>query len=947
MARQSLNLKASGLQTFYQSLMEISPGALLKANNTIIDRVGVIAPRRGIKIYSDATSTAIKQLLEYKKRIIRHVGSKLSYDNGFGTFTNFSGDYYECSSGYRLKSLEFKSNFYFCTLNGVKKISATSASDFSISDIIQDAGAAKAIAGTLELDGTSGFLLKGSTVSYRLAWLYTDRNQNLSIGSPSSSMLITNDSDGDRNVELKFQVPYNVNSSEYKFRIYRSEMSTFGTPSDETYQVYEASISAAQLLTREIIVIDSLAEDLRIGGVPLYTNSYSGEGILKANDPPPAAKDVAIFKNHMFYANTRTRHTINMTLLTVDGITAGISNFIINGITYTFDTVEDSVLKKVKIGTVEETVKSLIRVINADAFENVSGYYLSVYGGKPGNFLIEKKTLNDETFYIGTSDSSIVLNFTPELGTGSTITTKCISSTEKFGNRVYYSKFLIPEAVPLTFYLDVGSRDQEIKRILTFRDSLYIFKEDGIFRLSGENGSVSAADPAWSVDVHDNTSFIKGSDTVVTLGNQCYYFSNQGIVRLNESNTQPISKPIENKLLPFISTCPSLETSSFCVAYESDKALLFWTVSNAADTIATVCYRYNITTDAWTEWKISKTCGITNQHLDKLYLASSDNHVEVERKNFDRFDYADRELITELLPNKLNSNVIILPIFSSLSIGDVVLQEQYLTLTEFNSTLKHLDLDAKLKIHDFYDTLKMSIGNNLTNSMIALRDRLRIADPAIDWTGPDIHGNTDYEFNPATTNFLSIQDQFNDMVDRLNESPNSFLKNYIKSTGIKRYEASIVDLNNITLQITLSVPPAFIQGQIIIYKGIISEIEYAPQHDGDPASFKQFSSGTFMFERRSFYSVEVGYNSDISDSFDEITVSNTSAGTFGGMAWGDGTIWGGQGDQSQIRTYIPLKKQRCRFLGCKLTHRIALESFQLYGLTLSMRTYAIADRDYK
>lgn len=939
---QSINLKASGLQTFYQSLMELPPGALLKANNTVIDRAGVIAPRRGITLYSSQTATPIKQLLEYKKRVLRHVGTKLQYDNGFGTFSDFNGDYQEAEAGYRLKSLEFKSNFYFSTLNGVKKISATSSDDFSLPDVIQDAGGAKAIAGTLELNGTSGFFLKGSTVSYRVLWGYTDRNQNLILGAPSSPMIISNNSDGDRNVQLKFQVPYNVNNVEYKYRVYRSEMSTFGTPSDETYQVYEAAITSSQLLSREIVVVDSMPESLRIAGVPLYTNQYSGEGILKANEPPPAAKDVAVFQNHMFYANTRTRHRTVLTLLSLDGIVAESSTLIINGVVYTFSNVEDPVLKKIKLGTIEETSQSLVRVVNADPNENVSAYYLSVFGEAPGKFLLEKKTLNDEAFYVGTNNPSITLNFNPEIGAGANLTTKCLSTTEKYGNRVYYSKFLEIEAVPLTNFLDIGSRDQEIKKILTFRDSLYVFKEDGVFRVSGEKG----ANPVWEVGIHDNTSFIKGSDTVITLGNQCYYFSNQGIVRLNESNSQPVSKPIEDKLLPFISTALSLETASFAIAYESDRALLFWTVSKATDTIATVCYRYNITTDAWTEWKVSKTCGITNQHLDKLYLGSSDNYVEVERKNFNRFDYADREIVTELLPEKLNSNVIVLPIFSSLAIGDVVLQEQYLTLTEVNSTLKHLDLDAKLKVRGFYDALKMSIGSNLTNTMTGLRDRLRIADPAADWSGPDSHGNTDYQFTP-TTDFLSIQTQFNNMMDRLNESPNSFLKNYIKSTGIKRYEANITALNNITFQVSLSVPPAFIQGKLIVYKGIVVEIEYAPQHDSDPASFKQFTAGTFMFERRSFFTVEVGYNSDISDNFEEITISNTSAGTFGGMSWGDGTIWGGQGDQSQIRTYVPLKKQRCRFLGCKLIHRIALESFQLYGLTLSYRRYSIPDRDYK
>jgi len=941
-ANQSITLKAAGLQTFYQSLTEIAPGALLKANNTVIDRLGVVSPRRGIKVYSDQTVSSIKQLLEYKGRILRHVGTKLSYDNGVGTFTDFAGDYSEVSSGYRLKSESAKSNFYIATLNGVKKISATSAADFSLPNIIEDAGGPKAIAGTTTLVGTSGFFTKGNGVAYRILWLYTDRNQNLILGAPSTPMVIINDSDGTRNVELKFQVPYNVNSTEYKYRIYRSEMSTFGTPSDETYQVFEASITSAQLTSREVVVVDSLPEDLRLSGVPLYTNQYSGEGALKANEPPPAAKDIGLFKGHMFYANTRTRHRANFTLLTVSGIVAGTSTIVIQGTVYTFDTVEDIPLRKVKLGTVEETAKSLVRVVNGNVNEVTSGYYLSVFGDSAGKILLEKKTLNDEAFYVGTNDANITLNFSPELGTGATLTTKFTSSAEKFGNRLYYSKYQEIEAVPLLNYIDIGSRDQAIDRIIPLRESLFIMKGDGVFRLAGDPGS----NPTWDVGTFDNTSVIQAPDTAVTLGNQCFYFSNQGIIRLNESSLEPVSTPIEDKLLPFLTTSPALPTASFAVAYESDKSLLVWTVEKKQDTTATICYRYNTSTNSWTEWKMSKTCAVLSTSQNKLYFGSYDKYVEVERKNFDRFDYADRELTTELFEDKLNGKTILLPIFQSLALGDVVLQRQYLTITEINSTLKQLDLDGKLKLREFYSNLKFTIAGNLRDTMLGLRDRLRLADPSSDWTVPDVHGNTDYEFD-GSSDFQSIQNQYNKMIDRLNDSPNSFLKNYVKSNGTKNYEAHITNLNNINFEITLHVPPAFIQGPLVIFKAIQTEIEYAPQHDGDPASFKQFSSGTFMFERRSFFTAEVGYNIDISDNFEEVMITSNSAGPLGGLSWGDGTIWGGQGDQSQIRTYIPLRKQRCRFLKCKLKHSIALESFQLYGLTLSVRRYMISDRDYR
>lgn len=926
MSSEVINLKAAGLQTYYQTLMEISPGALLKANNVVIDRGGVIEPRRGFKAYGEAFSglEKVKQLMEYKGVILRHLSNKVAYDNGSGLFTDFSGSYLEPATGYRIKSAEAKGNFYFTTSEGVKKISAKTAGDFSTPNIIQDTGGPKAIAGSLALDGASGFLLNGNAVAYRILWIYTDRTDNLIFGAPSASMVINNTSGGTRDVEITFQIPYDVTSSDYKFRIYRSEMSAFGTPSDELYQVYEGSPTSGELAVGEIIVVDSLPEDLRIAGVPLYTNQYSGEGILKSNEPPPAAKDVALFKGHMFYANTRTRHSSIISLIDNTGLSG--QTITIGANVYTFGATENISSKIIEVGVdIEATAKSLVRVVNGDSAEIVSAYYLSVVGEVQGKFILQKKTLANTSFSVV---SSIGTNFNPSL------TSSTASTAEIVPNRLYYSKYQEVEAVPLLNYIDIGSTDQEIVRIIPLRESLFVMKEDGVFRLAGDPG----ANPIWDVGAFDTTSFIQAADSAVTLGNQCYYYSNQGIMRLNESSLEPISRPIEDKLIPFISTNPNLSSACFALGYESDRALLMWTVSNKTDTYATVCYRYNTITDTWTEWKIAKTCAVLNRHQDKVYLGSAiDNYVEVERKNYDRFDYADRELASTLSASGLSGTVLKISNFASTTIEDVLLQEQYVTIYQFNSLLQKLDLDNGLIGHNFYQDLKMNNGDSLTFKMSALVAKLDLADPSVSysalWTNP--------------TAFNTIQTQFNLIITALNGSSGPLFSNYKLSTGTTSFEAIILSRDTFKSEITVNIEPAFMVGPLIIYKGIKTEVEYAPQHASDPAVFKQFSAGTFMFERRSFYTAQAAYKSDISDNYEEISFIPNSSAIFGGSTYGDGVIWGGQGDQGQINTYIPLKKQRCRFLGCKFTHGVALESFQLYGLSLTVRSYTISGRDYR
>jgi hypothetical protein len=380
------------------------------------------------------------------------------------------------------------------------------------------------------------------------------------------------------------------------------------------------------------------------------------------------------------------------------------------------------------------------------------------------------------------------------------------------------------------------------------------------------------------------------------------------------------------------------------VAYESDRALLVWTVLKKTDTYATVCYRYNTYTDTWTEWIIPKTCAVLNEHQDKLYFGSGyDNYIEVERKNFDRWDYCDRELPSGISTGGLSGNVAKPSNLTNIESNDVLLQVQYLTLYQYNALLKKLDLDNGLLVQGFYSDLQIKQADNLTSKMQSLVAKLNVADPD---SFVDTQGNTSYTFNNAS-DFPTIQSEFNNIIKRLNQSPTTYFSNYVESSDTVSYEAIVLDKNTFEKEVVLNSPPAFLVGPLIIYKGFKKEIEYAPQHAGDAAGFKQFSSGTFMFERRSFTSAEVAYNSDISDNYEEIRINPVSAGVFGGADWGGGTVWGGLGDQSQIRTFVPLRKQRSRFLGCKFNHGVALENFELYGLSLSVRPYSIPDRSYK
>ncbi len=107
MATSSL-LQARGLATFNNYLSAVPEGSQRVAENVVIDKTGVIEPRRGFRQYS-ILNLPPKQLLKYRDGLILHKDDKLLYDNGSGTFTEYPQDILETEAGLRMN----KSSYWY------------------------------------------------------------------------------------------------------------------------------------------------------------------------------------------------------------------------------------------------------------------------------------------------------------------------------------------------------------------------------------------------------------------------------------------------------------------------------------------------------------------------------------------------------------------------------------------------------------------------------------------------------------------------------------------------------------------------------------------------------------------------------------------------------------------------------------------------------------------
>jgi len=535
--------------------------------------------------------------------------------------------------------MEANKNFYFTSATGVKKMDSYSATPGK-------AGMYKALGGIGVTSGATGYMSNNNQVAYRIVWGITDANNNKVLGAPSQRIIVINNSGGTRDVALTFDLPAGVTTS-HIYQIYRSAQSggVATEPSDELQLIVEKNPSAAEVAALSASYTDSTPDNLR--GAALYTNP-SQQGIAEANDEPPLAKDIAVFKNCAFYANLISKQRMYITLISAGG--SGLVNddtVTIAGVVYTGKATETPASGEFKISTsgtaaqnIEDTAKSLVKVINQYASNtSVYAYYVSGYQDLPGQILIEERSIGGAVFYALSSRGSA---FSPNLPSSGT---SYPSTNDTQQSYVAISKPGQPEAVPLKNYFPVGSGAAAVLRIVPLRDSAFILKEDGIFRVTGE----SVDD--FRIEEFDKTTILTCQESAVALNNQVYAWTTQGIVAISEGGTRIMSRPVELTLLQVsTSNYTNFDSASFGVGYESDRKYGFATVTGTSDTYAKRMYVYNFLTETWTYWDFNLTCGIVSKRDNKLYLGDAVlNYIRQERKDYRITDYADRELSLNIL----------------------------------------------------------------------------------------------------------------------------------------------------------------------------------------------------------------------------------------------------------------------------------------------------------
>lgn len=876
---QTLLLKVKGLHLHNNQFSEVPEGALSTANNIVIDRDSVAETRRGQKTYGEPVAsgngTAITKQFSYKGTLLVQASGTIYRDEDeTGNWVAYSGTHYPPSSEVKSQAYSAGGSLFLTTSGGIKKLE-------QVNGQFIDAGVAPALGGTSTLSSISGYLPISGSVAHRLLFGYEDANIREVVGSPSQRVVTYNSDLQTRNVSLTWDVPTSI-TSRFFYRLYRSSVAQGinGVPEDELQLVKEGSLTPAEISNRFFTVLDDTPDSLR--GSDLYTNP-SQESILNANSPPPKAEDMTTYSDLTLYANTLTKHSFFLDLLTVGdefGYTtlsgnATVGTTTISGISTTSNLRTGMVVSGTgvvslsKINAIPSSTSIVVSQVVSETFTDRLLSFHDVFSVGGQEYLASSGTnTGRREFFADTSDTPAANIETTALSLVQAINRNLlnnsvyaydISGTEEVGKLFFEersvagSAFSIysssPDAwapaLPTASGLQLSTAERKQNRIYfskpglpeavpTFRWKDVGSSDESILRVLALRQAVLVlkTDGVFritgtdfsdlSVNPFDASVILRGRETAVVLNNEVVCYTDQGVVAIGDTGARPISRGIESALLTLSSDLfPNFDKISFGIAYESDRKYILFTPILNIDTYPRQAWVYNYATLSWTRWPLERSSGLVNSRNNKLYTSNPVNgFIYEERKNFAITDYADEQF----------------------SIGITAVSGTALTLSKMDNVVANYTLSQGSK---------EAIVNTVSSSGIVVsQDRLWATGPAI------------------------------------------------------------------------------------LYKPILSELQWSPITAENPGIVKHFREITLIFRDASFDDIQVGFSSSFSPTIEIVTVEPKDLGGLWGEGnWGDNP-WGTPLRGSQpIRTFVPLNLQRCSWLNISLGLEQAFTKFSLEGVS--------------
>lgn len=949
---QKLDLKIKGLYLNPNNLSEVPAGALAIANNIVIDKESIAESRRGQKTYGNQLSIPsgeINKIFNYRNSLITHYNSKLGYDSdNAGTWVAYSGTYTEPDTDFKMRSLEANRNFYFTTSQGIYKLDAIDATP-------RPAGAPKGLDGYGSVTGSSGFMTDDTAVAYRIVWGYRDENNNLILGAPSQRVVIANSSGGTRDVSITFTIPSDVTTS-YIYQIYRSGESASATtePDDELQLVIEDSPTAGQITAKTMTLTDSTPNDLR--GAFLYT-SPSQQGIANANEVPPFAKDMDVYKDHSMYANVRSKQRFTFTIISVDSPSFG---FITDASCDTTDTdetlaVTDSSDMRVGmriVGTGIPDDTYIASITNATEIEMTQAATATATGVSIE--FQDRLSVDGVDYWAGSSTDTAENQFqvftagTPAENIDNTALELVETINKVTANTTLYAYYLsgyndLPGQILIEERLLGGDNfvmtstagssfnpvlpeRQTISSISVADPTVITSASHGL--TSGDEITIYNSDSTPSIDGTYEVTVLTGDTFTIPLevtssGSTGYFNIEDDYVESDNDERQNriyISKTKQPEAVPLYAF---LDVGSADAPIKRIVALRDSVFVFKADGIFRITgedistFRVSLFDNTATIKAPESAQAFNNQVFtfsDQGIIAVSDNGVAVVSRPIENTllelssdQYTNFESASFGVSYESNRQYI----FYTVSEIDDTYATQAFVYNSFTNSWTRWIMDRSCGVVNKRDN-KLYMGHPTNDYVYQERKSFALSDYADEEYPVNIvsYDGTEVTLSDTSTivaGMTIVQDEFDSIV---------------------------VSVDSGTV-ITVDTERAFEAGAATVYTPIDTKVGFVPSDIENPGITKQFREITLLFRDASFASVTVDFNTNFSPNDQSVTISPQTRGAWGGFPWGSipfgGSIGGGE---QPIRTFVPIEKQRAHWINIAVSGSQAFTSFSLAGLSI-------------
>jgi hypothetical protein len=898
---QLLQLKHKGLFTSPNEFSAVPEGALITANNIVIDVDQVAESRRGFdRAYTlPNADDRISRFAVYQDTLLAAWnGSTVGYLNS-SAFVALSGTYsHPDSSLARLRFLTANNNLYFTTSSGIYKMDAYNATPTL-------AGIPKGLDIEVSLSGSSGFLATANQTGYRVIWGIKDAQNNIVTGAPSGRAVAINSSGGDRDVSLTVTIPSGITTSHF-FQVYRSKASggVAVSPDDELGLVYENNPTSGEISTGYLTVVDRTTDDLR--GQTLYT-SPSQEGISQSNERPPQADYIEEFQSSVIYGNCKSKHRKIFTILAVGG-SAGIAindTVTIAGTVYTAKGTETIASGYFSAPSATATTTTGDTTSGNNVLTNVAstagckiGWKISGTDIPAGSYI---SAFTSTTITMVTSDGTTASN-----ATGSTAGVT-FSITANIGP--YSSTTITPAqaiADTATSLIRVINRYSSNTLVYAYYLSAETDLPGQILIEERGLGGNSFALLASARSTAYNPALPTSGTTVSSTNDD---FQNQIMIakpgkaesvplanfrRVGSANTPILGlAKLRNTLFIFkgkegIYRMTGTDPNTFSVELMDSSAKLL-----APDSIAVVNNQIWCLCDQGITVITETGVSVISRPIEDLLLDQFGTALTaVKYYSFGVGYESDRKYILWTVSTSADT-------YGTQAFVFNVFTQGYTKWTLAKRTAIVNPTDDKLYLADgaSYYTDQERKNRNYTDYV----------DYGITTT---ITSASTYTVYLGSTSEVEVG-------DLLYQSAS------VQSL-ITAVEAAYVTVeDNITWSIAACT----------VYKGINCEIEYAAVTGSNPGLGKQFPEIAMLFKAARFNTATLSFASDNSAYFESVSISGSRAGLWGLFGWGD-SPWGGVIRSTAIRALVPLEKQHASYLRIKFTHRQGYGYFKLNGFSL-------------